>query len=373
MPFVFAPAKRENEPIKLGIGGPSRSGKSKSALRVAVGMAGGDPSKVFAVNTERGGITIYADEFPGFMCAPLGPPFSFTRYKEAIAAARDAGAKVIIIDSASHAHEGEGGMLDQFEAELERMSKGDAGKREAVKFAAWIKPKAASNDFVQFVMQLNVHTIWCFRAKEKLKLVRTGGSIKPMPQGYQPIITDGFEYEMHSLIMLGENSKGVPDLEAQAMGLRDPVDRFLRGNPGQPLDESFGEALAKWAAGGAKVKKDTPAATPAPARAETPASAPQNEKPEQSEAETKGDLLGPQPEWIWIAPNGDTRDAGSREEWLERIGNMVMRTASADTLKAASERNVNVLAALAKAGQIDAAETINSMIAQRIGELEGQL
>jgi len=255
MTFRYKPAHRENEPVRLGLAGPSRSGKTKSALRIASGMVGGDNSKIFGIDTERGGLKNYADDFPGFMVTPLTPPFSPERYLEAMRDAGAAGAQVVIVDSASHEHSGEGGILDSFEVELARMAGDDYGKREAMKFAAWIKPKMRHEKFVQSILLLPFHQIYCFRAKEKLKMVRNPkGKMEPVSQGYQPIITDGFEYEMHSLILLGENSKGVPDLTAQATGLRAPVDRFLEEAKGRSLDEEFGRKLAAWARGGAQAK-----------------------------------------------------------------------------------------------------------------------
>jgi len=242
--------------VRLGIAGPSRSGKSYSALRIARGMVNGDMAKVFAINTERGGINIYADhkEFSGFMCGQLTAPFAPARYLDAIHTAQSVGAKVVIIDSASHLHEGEGGVLMMHEAELNRMAGDDPVKRERVKFAAWIKPKAEHTRFVNQVMKLTVHTIWCFRAKEKLRMVRNkDGRIEPQMMGYQPIITDGFEYEMLSLIVLGENARGVPDLEAQASSFREPIDRMVQ--PGAALDETFGVRLADWASGAREIEK----------------------------------------------------------------------------------------------------------------------
>lgn len=127
------------------------------------------------------------------------------------------------------------------------MAGDDYAKREKVKFAAWIKPKAEHNALVQDVLQLNMHTIWCFRAKEKLKLLRVNGKIEPTPQGWQPIITSGFEFEMTSLIVLGLGARGVPDLDAQASSFREPLDAMVER--GKPLGEDLGRQLAAWAAG----------------------------------------------------------------------------------------------------------------------------
>jgi len=250
MTFQFRPAVRENTKIILGIGGPSGSGKTFSALRVARGLAGPN-GKVCMIDTEGRRGLHYADQFQ-YDYAELGAPFTSERYIEAIAAAVAAGAAVVVTDSMSHEHDGAGGMLEQHELELLRMAGQDAAKRERANFTAWIKPKAAHNRFVQTVLQTDAHMIFAFRAKEKLKLVRNQrGKIEPVPIGWQPICSTSFEYEMTALLMLPPGAQGKPGLDEPACKLQEQHRGMFRAD--QPLSEATGEALAKWAAGGAKV------------------------------------------------------------------------------------------------------------------------
>jgi hypothetical protein len=170
MSFTFAPARRENVPVRLGIAGPSRSGKSYSALRVGLGLVGGDPKKVFAINTERDGITLYADKFK-FMSCDLTPPFSPDRYLEIIRDAERAGAGCIIVDSFSHEWEGEGGVLEMVEAFLSEKAGNDFGKREKWSMAAWAKIKGVQHvRLINAIQRLNCHTIFCLRANSNLHL-----------------------------------------------------------------------------------------------------------------------------------------------------------------------------------------------------------
>ena len=53
------------------------------------------------------------------------------------------------------------------------MSGGDPRRREAMNFAAWIKPKAEQAAFVSRLLQSRIHVILCFRAKEKVRLEKT--------------------------------------------------------------------------------------------------------------------------------------------------------------------------------------------------------
>ena len=247
--ITFRPAVRTATPLMLGLAGPSRSGKTFSALRIATGLARGGP--IALVDTESGRALQYADRFT-FLHAQLEAPFSSERYMQAIADAVAIQPAVIIMDSMSHEHEGPGGLLEQHETELTRLAGQYWEKRKRQTFSAWIRPKAAHNKLVNFLLQVPCHFIFCFRAKDKLKLV-TGK--EPVHLGWTPICSDRFEYEMTSLLVLPEGSQGTPDLSAIASGLRSPFEEYIK--PGVQLDEKLGERLAAWSAG-AKTGQRTP-------------------------------------------------------------------------------------------------------------------
>ena len=242
----FNPAVEGECPFILGLSGPSRSGKTYSALRVASGMA--STEKVFLIDTENSRSTQYVNRFGPFMHFNLEPPFSYARYLEAIRAAVEAKAEVIIVDSVSHSHEGKGGLLEQHEAALERIAGKDWGKRERVKFTAWIEPKKEMTDFILSVQRMSVPMIFCFRAKEKMKMIRGDkGRMEPTPIGFRAIASDELSFEMSSMLMFPENGKGIPDLDAPGAGLREPFDSFIPA--GKPLSEKTGERLMQWVHG----------------------------------------------------------------------------------------------------------------------------
>lgn len=246
MTYQFRPAVREQCYTLTGFAGPSGSGKTYSALRFAQGLAQG--RKIAMIDTEARRGLHYADRFE-YLYSELKAPFTPDRYLEAIQAAVDAGAAVVIVDSMSHEHEGPGGILEMHETELTRMAGQDFRKREACKFSAWIKPKAAHNRFVNGVLQVQAHLIFCFRAKEKLKMVKNEkGRQEPISIGWQPICTDRLEYEMTALLMLPPNSKGMPEFAESATKLQEQHRGIFA--TGQPVDEGMGTALANWAAGG---------------------------------------------------------------------------------------------------------------------------
>jgi carbamoylphosphate synthase large subunit len=169
--ITFRRAVREEIGLILGIAGPSGSGKTYSALRLATGMSGGKPFAV--IDTEAGRARHYSDAFT-FDHADLKTPFRPSHYAEAIRAADTAGYPVIVVDSCSHEHAGEGGLLDWHEKELDRMAGSDYKKRDACKMAAWIKPKTEHKQMVSRLLQVRAHLILCFRAEQKIEMVRGG-------------------------------------------------------------------------------------------------------------------------------------------------------------------------------------------------------
>jgi carbamoylphosphate synthase large subunit len=84
------------------------------------------------IDTEAGRMladrSSYADEFEFDYASPTSRRSRRRRYAEAIEAADEAGYPVIVVDSASHEHAGDGGLLDMQEAEFERM-----GRRRATR------------------------------------------------------------------------------------------------------------------------------------------------------------------------------------------------------------------------------------------------
>lgn len=270
MSFTFRPALREQTSLLIGVAGPSNSGKTASALKIARGIMGGhgQDERIFVIDTEAKRALHYAcgpNEQPGpfrfrFQHGELRAPFSPDAYRESIAAAVAAGAGVVVVDSMSHEHESEGGILEWHERELDRMAGQDYGKRERMTFAAWIKPKSAHNKLVGFILQQPVHFIFCFRAKDKMKLVKTreddpsgreGGKMvtKPVQLGWTPICSDRFEYEMTTLLMMPPGAKGVPDLDLDATKINAHHREFFP--KGHAIDEQAGMHLAEWARGGA--------------------------------------------------------------------------------------------------------------------------
>jgi hypothetical protein len=66
--------------LRLGIGGPSRSGKTFSSLRVATGIAAALKGEIFLIDTDNEFSLDYADDFK-FQIVDFQPPFTPERYQ----------------------------------------------------------------------------------------------------------------------------------------------------------------------------------------------------------------------------------------------------------------------------------------------------
>lgn len=255
MTFSFRPAVRENVGLLIGLAGGTGSGKTYTAMRLATGIAQGKPFAV--IDTEAGRAKHYADQFK-FDHGDLAPPFRPDAYAEAIKAADAAGYPVIVVDSMSHVWAGDGGVLDWQEEELTRMAGTDYGKREACKMAAWIKPKVSHKHMVAKLLQVRAHLILCFRAEQKVEMVKDDrGKWQIVPKasptgldGWLPISEKNLPFELTASFLLTADAPGIPKpikLQEQHRALF-PLDA--------PISEESGERIAQWAAGGTALTRD---------------------------------------------------------------------------------------------------------------------
>lgn len=248
-PFEDKPATREATPLLLGLVGPSGTGKTYSALRLATGIQRVDPGEIFLIDTESRRSLHYAELFR-FRHVAFGAPFSPLDYLAAMQHCVAKGAKTIIVDSMSHEHEGPGGVLEMHEAETKRLAALWKCSEYTAQMSAWSKPKAERRRMINTILQLPVNLIFCFRAKEKLRIVK---GKDPEQKGFEALAGQEFIYELLVKFLLLPGAKGTPTWQSEM-----PSEKLLIKLPGQfealfsrpeQLSEDIGAELAKWAAG----------------------------------------------------------------------------------------------------------------------------
>jgi hypothetical protein len=247
--FSDKPAVRERVPLLIGLVGPSSSGKTYSALRLAAGMQRVIGGEVFGIDTEAKRMLNYSDKFQ-FRHVPFEPPFGPLDYLAAIEHCMDKGAKIIVIDSMTHEHSGVGGVMDQSETFLEKKCGDDWKCRERNLMISLVKPKTQRKKLNARIVQLGINLVMCYRAHEKIKPVKGG---EPLKMGWQPETTSPLHYDMTQRFLLTPGCDGVPtfnpEAEAEKQIVKNPMQFRDMFKPGVQLSEDVGEKLAVWATG----------------------------------------------------------------------------------------------------------------------------
>ncbi len=250
---------RKQVPLLMGIMSPSGGGKTYSALRIATGMQqviGGD---IYGIDTENNRMLHYADRFK-FKHVPFRAPFGSLDYLEALKWCSARGARIIITDSMTHEHVGEGGYLETAENVINRIAGDDYARREKAKFAGWAKAGPLRTKMIEGIKQLDGNFIFCWRAKEKVKPVRINGKMEVVEMGLMPIAGEEWVYEMAVNCALPARAEGVPSWRTDHVGeklmMKLPIQFKEIFAAEQPLSEDIGRQLAEWARGGSPAPAD---------------------------------------------------------------------------------------------------------------------
>lgn len=298
----FTRKPREGVGAVIGIAGATGAGKTLTALRMARGLASlpgedlNDPDtleiidgRIAFADSERKRALHYqvaAGEKPQpfrrghaacfrFAHAELNAPYTPMAYKALIAEADEAGFAVIIVDSASHEWEGEGGchemhdedQLKAFtEAKRRAESRGglpswwnDSEQMDKQNIGAWRRPKMEHKKYVNRLLQCQAHVIVCMRAEDKLRIetvkeegrngkeytktkITTPADMKP-GERWSPVCEKRFPYELLTSFVVTPDKPGVPIV----LKMHEDHRAFIHEDA--PLDERFGQAVAAWARG----------------------------------------------------------------------------------------------------------------------------
>lgn len=242
--LTIRPARRGEAKPLIGFYDKSGNGKTLSALFLARGFVG-RAGKIVMAESESGrgeahmDTVIGASYVGGFDVVSLRDDFSPKAYADAIGLAEQANAQALIIDSASHEWEGIGGVLHM--AEMKRQ---DGAKSMQV----WTQAKIDHQRyFIGRLLQTPIPlVILCMRAKVPMEEYTDEKGKKQMRRSDMLV-----PKQDHDILF-----------EMFVHGHFDPEHRFhgtkytkpeladvLRS--GEPITNATGEALARWAAGGA--------------------------------------------------------------------------------------------------------------------------
>jgi hypothetical protein len=230
MSFEVKLAKREGAKLLIQLSGTSGSGKTYTALQLAYGLAGKDARKVVLIDVENRRGSLYANALPQpFNIIDFYAPFSPDRYIQAIEAACNAGAEVIVIDSVTHEWEGEGGC--EWIANQSR-------------FPDWKTAKKLHKRFMTYMLQCPAHIIACTRAREKVDF---SNPKEPIKLGIQPIQEKNFSYEATVSLMMQNQGYSQDVLKCPA-----ELQDILGRGQGYITSED-GMSLRNWVDGAEKV------------------------------------------------------------------------------------------------------------------------
>lgn len=256
--YTFTDAVRDDTSLLIAIAGASGSGKTFSALKLATGLAQGEP--IFGIDTEAKRMLHYASQFK-FKHLDMRPPFTPEAFMAAIHTAEQAGAKVIIVDSMSDEYEGVGGLQEMHDDEVARIARKPFDQLEGWQIdkfnaPAWKVPKTRHKiKLISPLRQVRCYVIFCMRAEEKIRFVKVrddqGREKTAIEQaGWTPIAEKRFMYDMTISFTVTPEAPGVPLIrDGQAVYGKLQQQHLAFFPEGRRVDENAGRQLRAWAQG----------------------------------------------------------------------------------------------------------------------------
>lgn len=185
-------AERKKAKLRLGIAGASGSGKTWGSLEIATGIGG----KIGMIDTENRGY-LFGDDF-NYDIIVLEAPFYIDKYIEAIKTFEKKGYDILIIDSLSHAWEGQGGVLSTVDAGGGWFAKGgQQGNKD-------------HNALIHAIISSKMHVITTLRAKTEYSMAPNDrGKMSLQKLGLKPIQRENIEYEYTVFINMNQEKQGL--------------------------------------------------------------------------------------------------------------------------------------------------------------------
>lgn len=225
----FKTAERKDVRVKMALAGKSGAGKTLGSLLIAKGLCSSIES-VGVVQTESGRAQCYLNSIGNFKVLELQPPFSPSKFIDAIEAAEKAGLKCLIIDSISDEWAGSGGALDihQNVSEVTKNS-----------FTAWKKVTPQHDAVFNKILSSPIHIICTVRKKVDY-IMETGSNGKQQPKkvGTKDIQREDVEYRWMLQLDLDQDGNF-------AKASKDNLGLFQNKPPFQ-ITEQTGAMIRSW-------------------------------------------------------------------------------------------------------------------------------
>ena len=284
MPFIDA--ERTQLYARVALFGPSGSGKTMTALRIAKGIAGKMGLPFAVIDTEARSASKYAGTGRFAFKVDNLKDKTIDHYLTSMEEAKNAGYKVLVIDSLTHAWR-------ELTEEVDRIALRSNSKNT---FTPWAQVNPKQKRLIDAILNYPGHIIVTMRSKTEWVITQNkDGKSTPQKIGLAPEQGKGIEYEFDLLIEMDQNHFGTIT--------KDHTDKYQDAVIEKP-GEDFGIALYEWLASG---KPEMPTATTPATAGKTPA------KPEKAPAApaAKTGKTPPKPEKKASAPvkEGDGKPA----------------------------------------------------------------
>ena len=247
-------------PISIGLCGASGTGKTRSALEIARGIArevaGAKSARIGFVDTENRRGLHFREMFPEmahFDMRAADGGFGADRWFPILDKAEESGIPVLVIDSFSHVWEGADGVLERQARALQRLTGGNAAREGAMNQLSWAQPevKPVYRRLMNRLIAAQLHVILCTRAKAVVTKKVGGQVVNDKPNKFRrndvhwDAATDKeLIFELTAQIVLEPGQPGVPvhhiKMPDQLAALF-PQDR--------PMTAETGRQLALWSKG----------------------------------------------------------------------------------------------------------------------------
>lgn len=212
----FKKARKSQRVPRIAIAGTTGSGKTLLALSIARALS----DKVCAIDTEGSSMASYEGEMDlggnkiAFNSIEMAPPYDPDRFTQLINQAPELGYGSMIVDSGTHAWEGEGGVLSIVDAEASKY-------QSNISALGWRVGTPKHNRFLQSIIRTKIPLIVTLRSKEDISIEKDDkGKTKVIKLPLAPIQRERFVNEF-DLYLEVDQEHNIKVSKARAMSSLD--------------------------------------------------------------------------------------------------------------------------------------------------------